>query len=259
MNKKNHPRTDYLLIAIGIISLSYFVVLLMNMSFTTFLLIYPILSSVCFIYAVVELKYKRSIFSMLPRLIRYLTMILLILFFSSFIAAEGLIIYQSLNSNEAKSDFVLVLGAQVNGDKVSASLKYRLDAAYEIYEKHPDSIFIVSGGQGEGENDSEAYYMENYLINKGIPEQQIICENQSLNTYENIKFSKQIMDDFSDDNYDVIIVSNAFHTFRAKFLAQQQGLDVTTYSAKMHTISIPNFYLREYFALMKDLVVNFRG
>ncbi len=258
MRKENHKRTDYMLIIVGIVSIIYFVILLMNMSFTTFLLIYPIITIICFSYAFIELKTKKSIFYVFPKSIRYIVMIITIVFFASFISAEGLIIYQSLNSHHGESDFVLVLGAQVENDRISASLKYRLDAAYEIYTEHPESVFVVSGGQGPDENNSEAYYMEQYLIEKGVPSEQIICEDQSLNTFENIKNSKQIMDSFSDGEYSVTVVSNAFHTFRAKFLAQQQGLQVNTYSAKMHTISIPNFYLREYFALMKDLVVNLR-
>lgn len=256
MEKRNHRRSDYLLIIIGVISLGYFILLLMNMTFTTFLLIYPIVSLLCFTYALIELKTKRSLLRLLPSYVRYVTMIVLIAFFASFIAGEGVIIWQSLNSYDKASDYVLVLGAQVNKDSISASLKYRLDAAYEIYENYPESIFIVSGGQGENENNSEAYYMEPYLVQKGIPNEQIILEDQSLNTYENIVYSKQIMDSFSDGEYDVTIVTNAFHTFRAKFLAQQLGVNAHTYSAKMHTLSIPNFYLREYFALMKDLVLN---
>lgn len=258
MHKRNYKRTDYLLIVLGTLSFVYFIILLMNMSFTSFLLIYPLFTLLCYIYAGIELKCNRSLIYMFPSILRYLIIALMLLFFSSFIAAEGIIVFQSMNSHEAKTDYVLVLGAQVIDDKISASLQYRLDAAMDIYKRYPDSIFIVSGGKGPDENNSEAYYMEKHLLEQGVPQEQVIKEEQSTNTYENVFYSKRIMDNYSDDNYDVTIVTNAFHTYRSKFLAEQVDMKAYTYSADMHKVSIPHFYIREYFGLMKDLFLNFR-
>lgn len=257
MGKRNKKTFDYFMLFIGVICITYFVVLLMNMSFTKFLLIYPMGTAFCFIYAGIELYTGRSNLYRIPAFFRYLISIFIMLGIVSFIAAESVIIYQGLQKYEHKSDYVIVLGAQVNNNQISASLKYRLDAALEIYEKYPDTIFVVSGGKGTNETDSEAQFMHDYLCKHNISENQIIMENRSTNTYENLLYSKQLLDIYSDGkDYDVTIVTNAFHTYRSKFLAENIGLDAHTYAADMHKISIPNFYIREFFGLVKDMAVN---
>lgn len=257
MGKRNKKYFDYFMLFMGVICITYFVILLMNMSFTKFLLIYPIGTIFCFIYAVMELYTGRSNLYRIPAFFRYLISILIMLGIVSFIAAESVIIYQGLQKYEQKSDYVIVLGAEVNNNQISASLKYRLDAALDIYEKYPDTIFVVSGGKGSNEVDSEAQFMHDYLYEHNVSANQIIMENRSTNTYENLLYSKQLLDLYSDGNpYDVTIVTNAFHTYRSKYLAERVGLDAHTYAADMHQISIPNFYIREYFGLVKDMIMN---
>ncbi|NBK96594.1 MAG: YdcF family protein [Erysipelotrichia bacterium] len=259
MRKKNVKGFDYALIIIGVLCIAYFIVLLMNMSFTRFLLIYPLVALFCFIYAGIELASKQSNAYRLPRFLRYVFFVFLLAFFSFFIVAEGLIIHQGKQKPVEKSDYVIILGAQINDNTISTSLKYRLDAALEIHERYPDMVFVVSGGKGNDERASEARFMESYLLEHHVKEEQIILEERSTNTYENLLYSKQLLDLYSDSQeYNVTIISNAFHTYRSKYLAEKVGLNANTYAAKMHEISIPNYYLREFFALMKDLVVNLR-
>ena len=67
-------------------------------------------------------------------------------------------------------DVLIVLGCAVRGERVSLTLKLRLDAALEYLEHSPNTAVIVSGGKGDGENISEAEAMKRYLVSHGIDE-----------------------------------------------------------------------------------------
>ena len=53
-------------------------------------------------------------------------------------------------------DYIIVLGCQIRGERITKSLKKRLDAAYDYAINNPDTKIIVSGGQGKGESKTEA-------------------------------------------------------------------------------------------------------
>ena len=117
-------------------------------------------------------------------------------------------------------EWIIVLGAQVRGRKITDSLKRRLDSALEYLKEHPDVHVIVSGGQGNDEEVTEAYAMAQYLERAGIDCRRIIQEDASVNTLENLKFSRKLI---ADVDTPVGIVSNNFHVYRALRLAKKQG------------------------------------
>ena len=79
-------------------------------------------------------------------------------------------------------DVLIVLGCAVRGERVSLTLKLRLDAALEYLEHSPNTAVIVSGGKGDGENISEAEAMKRYLAAHGVDESRIITEDKSTST-----------------------------------------------------------------------------
>ena len=91
------------------------------------------------------------------------------------------------------ADYIIVLGSKVNGTKPSYSLQYRIDKAPEYLKSHEKTIAIVSGGQGKGEDISEALAMKQGLIKQNIAEDRIIMEDKSTSTDENITFSKPLI------------------------------------------------------------------
>lgn len=127
MKERNKRFFDYLLVVLGSLCIIYFILLLMNMSFTKFLLIYPIGAFICYMYAFIELKSGKSNLYRLPTFLRYLFSIIILLGIAAFISAESVIIYQGMQKDSEKSDYTIILGAQINGNKISESLKYRLD------------------------------------------------------------------------------------------------------------------------------------
>lgn len=171
---------------------------------------------------------------------------------SLFIILEGLIISSSSKKADAGADYLIVLGAQVRGTVVSKSLQKRLDAAYIYLTDNPDTVAIVSGGKGSGENISEAEAMKNYLTAKGISPSRIIMEDKSTNTEENIRFSRKF---FKKENPKVVIVTNNFHVFRAVKIAHKQGIgSAQGLAAPSDIILLINYYIREAAGVLKDFL-----
>ena len=118
---------------------------------------------------------------------------------------------------------ILVYGAGLEGERPGKALQKRLNTAYELYEGCPDALIIVSGGQGDNEVRPEAEAMKEYLVEKGIPEEQIIEEDKSRNTIQNIQYSFEIIDEMELLDYTVVSVSNAFHIPRIILLCEKYG------------------------------------
>ena len=145
---------------------------------------------------------------------------------------------------------MIVLGAQMKPDGPSRVLQYRLDAAYDYLVENPDTKVIVSGGQGSDEMISEAQGMYDYLAGRGIEKERIIREDRSVNTVQNLKYSAEFLDREQDS---VCIVSNNFHMFRARRLAEKLGYQkVCGLAAKGDPVLMANNMLREFFGVMKD-------
>lgn len=175
------------------------------------------------------------------------------------IAIEGLIIMYPKHDT-ADCDYVLVLGAGLrNGVEPSLTLANRLDAACEYINANKNTgKIVVSGGQGSDERLSEAAAMKKYLINKGIPEDNILMEDKSSTTSENFKFSKDVIEKDSGkslENLNIKIVTTTFHAFRSNMLAKRNGYEnVSSYCGKTVYYLIPVNYVRESFAVVKSFI-----
>ncbi len=121
---------------------------------------------------------------------------------------------------EAGLDYVIVLGAQVRGERPSRALRRRLDRAAEYARENPDTMLILSGGQGPDEGISEAECMRRYLTEQGIEEERMLLEDKSTSTRENLSFSAKFLNPSEDR---VGVLTNSFHVYRAMMLAEKQG------------------------------------
>jgi uncharacterized SAM-binding protein YcdF (DUF218 family) len=184
----------------------------------------------------------------------------LIVFFS----VEGIaILYMSqLRSSEqiSKLNYAIVLGAGLDGDKVSARLKGRLDEALNYHKINEEVIIIVSGGQGKDELISEAEAMKYYLVSNGVSNKQVIEEDQATSTIENIKFSKEILKNIGALDEEVLIITSDYHSFRAHMIANKLEIKNESLAFKTPLVVKPNYMVREYITLVKDFIVlNFRN
>ena len=149
-------------------------------------------------------------------------------------------------------EYVIVLGCQIRGDRITCSLKRRLDSAYDYACINTECKIIVSGGQGRGENKTEALAMYEYLCERGIDSDRIIMEDKSTDTNENMKYSVQYISDFSSP---VGIATNNFHIFRSKLLAKGQGLThVSGIASGSDDVLFVNYMVREAIGIVKDFV-----
>ena len=131
----------------------------------------------------------------LPKVITGIFIICVILFLVVFSFAEVLIIKNAVQKPEKNADYIVVLGARVNGTRVTLNLKYRLDVAIDYLNENTRTKVVVSGGQGKGEDVSEAYAMAQYLREHGVKDEQIMLEDQSRTTRENLRFSKAYLEE----------------------------------------------------------------
>ncbi len=111
------------------------------------------------------------------------------------------------------------------------------------------ATFVVSGGQGKDEIVSEAFAMKQYLLQQGIPKEQIMLEDQSKNTYENMKFSKELIE-LQQKSYTCLFVTSNFHVLRAAILAKKVGLDAQGVGGKTALFYLPTAFIREYLAII---------
>ncbi|MCI8770536.1 MAG: YdcF family protein [Lachnospiraceae bacterium] len=161
----------------------------------------------------------------------------------------GILIREGKRTPSEKADYLIVLGAHVYGERMSANLGYRVQTAFQYLKKNPETKVILSGGQGPGEDISEAEAMRRYLEGKGIAADRILLEDTSVNTEENIQNSAELIGDMEKS---VVIVSNDFHIFRAKRIAKKQGFrKVEGLGSKTHLYTAPNAYAREVIAVIK--------
>ncbi len=157
-------------------------------------------------------------------------------------------------------DFIIVLGAGlINGERVTPLLAARCNKAIKIYKRSFSACKIIcSGGQGPDEKISEAQAMKNYLLEQGIPEDDILLEDQSKTTKENLINSKEILSHKKGRKQIAVVTSN-FHVLRAVIYAREINLECDGIGARTAFYYWPTAMIREYIALMKYYLPWFTG
>ena len=176
----------------------------------------------------------------------------LAVFFLVFLTVEFRILLGMVPCREKNIPYLIVLGAQVRGTKMSGSLYRRIEKARQYLCDNPKTTVIVSGGQGRGEDITEALAMERYLKENGIAVSRIFREEKSKTTEENLIFSARYVGDMSSS---VGIVTNNFHMYRACLYAEKLGYKKPrAVPAGCHPAFFVNYMTREFFALCKMLL-----
>lgn len=178
---------------------------------------------------------------------------------------------------EQNLDYVIVLGASVKEDGISKTLKLRLDKAAEYAFQNPDTVMVLSGGQGTDEPESEAVAMQRYLLQCGVSEKQILLEDRSHNTTENIAYSKHLIEaqklkpqareflppvsnavagESEQRTAKVGLLTSNFHLYRTLKIAEKQGMeDLQGIAAEADRVLFVHFCFRDCFAILKDRLV----
>ena len=176
---------------------------------------------------------------------------LLALGFAWLIIVEVPIIASAHTDRDPKAPYLIVLGAGVNGTEPSLSLLNRLEAAKTYLDAYPEAVVIVSGGQGAGEEITEAECMQRWLTDNGISATRIVKEEKSTSTYENLKNSLELIrENGGDPEGRIAIVSSEYHLYRAKYMAQTLGAEALGVAARTtYPVLMLNYFIREAFAV----------
>lgn len=148
---------------------------------------------------------------------------------------------------------LIVLGCQVRGEEPSLMLHRRIDAALVYIQSNPDTVAVLSGGQGEGEHISEAEAIYRQLMANGVNQDRMFLENTSTSTYENVAFSEAVIA-ASGLSKNVAVVTDGFHQYRAQFYATRLGLAPSAVSSKTPFYVLPYYWLREIAAITEQVV-----
>lgn len=263
----------WLLEGAAIFCLIYYGIIVFYSGFTTsFALCWPVFA-IFLVALAAGIHYQRRFGAQVPLWLSVSVMTAAGTLFIVFSIVELIIGWGALTSTKEAVDYIIVLGAKVEDGQMSNCLKKRLIRTIEYAEDNPNTIIVLSGGQGQDQGISEAEVMYDYLLENAIPKNRLLMETKSRNTKENILFSMEVIDrqemwremilkrEFRDsymgrpegDEVKIAILTSDFHVFRAKEIAKKQGVNnVYGVAAPSDPIVFLHFWIRECFAVLKD-------
>lgn len=180
-------------------------------------------------------------------------MILCVVWLTGSVGIIGL--YGNFDASLPDQQYAVILGAQIHGDQPSRTLRERLDTGLKFISENPDTVVILSGGQGADEIMPESQVMYNYLESHGADMTRVYQESRSTNTRENLKFSGDLAESLGLDRTKVTIITSEFHLARAEYIAESLGMAASGVGAKTEALFLRlNYYVRESFSFVKAFV-----
>lgn len=187
-----------------------------------------------------------------PPVIQQVVALVAVICLCIFVVVEFLICKAMFGKTDKELAYLIVLGAQVRGIRITNSLQRRLDAAVIYLGENPMTQVVVSGGQGKGEEISEALAMRRYLEMCGIKKDRIQMEDRSKTTMQNLRFSKELL---GDGKQKIGIVTNNFHLYRALTIGRSLGYEsLQGIAASSNAILFINYIIREFFGVIYFII-----
>ncbi len=145
-----------------------------------------------------------------------------------------------------QADVILVLGAKAYRDNAyNLCLVARVKHAVDLYKENYAPKLLFSGGTDMEDGVNEAQTMKKIAVSLGVPAKDILLESASTSTFENLLFSKKLLQ--AKQLKSIILVTEPFHAPRAILVAQKLGLEVFSSPAVTSTCWIKNKYSRYFF------------
>lgn len=120
---------------------------------------------------------------------------------------------------------IVVLGAAQYDGRPSPVLAARLDHALGLWREGVAPLIVVTGGRQPGDRFTEAAASANYLLERGVPDEQILREVSGSNSWESLAASARFLDERGIER--VVLVSDPYHALRIKGIADELGLDAS--------------------------------
>jgi len=246
--KLRYVRLNIVFLIFGILFVMYFIVVSINWGRADIFNIIMVIFGLVWIITTIKINKIYNKFGKLPKIIKIFFKTILFSFLLSFVIVESIIIYNMRTTATANAEYIIILGCQVDGSIPSIPLLRRVNTAINYLNKNQNTNVVISGGQGPGENITEAMAMKRILIQNGINENRILEENNSRSTMENIKYSDKLYN-LKDKN--IIIVSTDYHMFRALSTAKKLNYkNIKSLPSRSQFSVLPVYLLREYVAVI---------
>lgn len=168
------------------------------------------------------------------------------------------VVNQARQDEAAPADAIVVLGtAQWNG-RPSSTFRARLDHAFDLYQQEYAGMIVLTGGIAPGDVYSEAEVGADYLRGIGVPEGSLVTVPTGADSQQSLRAASSELQ--SRDLERVILVSDPFHMFRVKQIADDLGLEplgspTTTSPIRPGTAAEQRYIMREIFAYLNYVVL----
>lgn len=139
-------------------------------------------------------------------------------------------------------DYIVVLGAGIRRGKPSPMLEDRLKTGILLYNNDISNKILITGDHMNDDYD-EVTVMKNYLLEHGIPEEDIITDNYGISTYDSIYRVKNVY-----KSNKVVIVSQRYHLYRALFLSD--NLDLESYGVEANL----RYYYGQWYREIREIL-----
>lgn len=136
------------------------------------------------------------------------------------------VIHQASLDQSHPADAILVFGAAEYVGHPSPVYRARLDHAYNLFQQGLAPLIITTGGSGNDPQFSEGQVGRDYLAKRGIPDVNLIAETQGSDTEHSARRVAVIME--ANNLKSVLLVSDAYHVYRAKRIMEAEGITVYT-------------------------------
>lgn len=191
-----------------------------------------------------------------PRIVKTALTLVLILVVCAvllYMVLASLVFLKSKENNQTKSDVIVVLGARIylNGEH-NPCLISRVNHAINLYKNNYAERILFSGGDDLEDGVNESIEMKKIAIESGIDETKIFTEGNSTSTYENLLFSKEIIN--RNGLNSTIIVTEPFHLARTELVAKKLDYQYSLSHPQQsscwgETRYISKYFLKEPFAI----------
>ena len=169
-------------------------------------------------------------------------------------------VWRAAHNDQARpAEAIVVFGtAQYNGIP-SPVLAARLDHAIDLYRRRLAPVIVVTGGNQPGDQFTEATASANYLIQRGVPDDDVLREVSGTSSWQSLAAAANFLGDRSIR--EVLLVSDPFHSLRIQAMAKELGLEghpSPTTSIQIRGMSEARYMARETVAVAVGRVIGFR-
>ena len=169
-------------------------------------------------------------------------------------------VWRAARDDQARpAEAIVVFGtAQYNGVP-SPVLAARLDHAIRLYERELAPVIVVTGGNQPGDQFTEATASANYLINRGVPDEDVLREVSGTSSWQSLAAAANFLEE--REIREVLLVSDPFHSLRIRAMAAELGLDgrsSPTTTSPIRGMTEARYMARETVAVAVGRIVGFR-